>query len=129
MAPAPAPGPEPSRDRLSGYVPNPEAFRAWYETEMCGLHALNVDNARQVAVLCFPTRNARDVVELMARHAVPLPDGRVAVLTIQEASGDADRAALLESAIPKVVAAHVAAANGNGKSSDPSTYVDQTPAT
>ena len=44
------------------------------------------------------------------------------------ASGDADRAALLESAIPKVVAAHVAAANGNGKS-DPSTYVDQTPAT
>jgi hypothetical protein len=46
----------------------------------------------------------------------------------EEASGDADRAALLESAIPKVVAAHVAAANGNGKS-DPSTYVDQTPAT
>ena len=34
----------------------------------------------------------------------------------------------IESAIPKVVAAHVAAANGNGKS-DPSTYVDQTPAT
>ncbi|KAH8094967.1 polyadenylate-binding protein [Aureococcus anophagefferens] len=46
------PGPEPSRDRLSGYVPDPAAFRAWYETEMCGLHALNVDNARQVAVLC-----------------------------------------------------------------------------
>ena len=81
------PGPEPSRDRLSGYVPNPEAFRAWYETEMCGLHALNVDNARQVAVLCFPTRNARDVVELMARHAVPLPDGRVAVLTIRSCPG------------------------------------------
>ncbi|KAH8049174.1 hypothetical protein JL721_11775 [Aureococcus anophagefferens] len=81
------PGPEPSRDRLSGYGPDPAAFRAWYETEMCGLHALNVDNARQVAVLCFPTRNARDVVELMARHAVPLPDGRVAVLTIRSCPG------------------------------------------
>ena len=35
----------------------------------------------------LPDGNARDVVELMARHAVPLPDGRVAVLTIRSCPG------------------------------------------
>ena len=70
------PGPEPSHDALSGFVPSSEAFAAWYETEMCGLHALNVDNNRRVAVLCFPTRNARDVVEIMSRFRRPRKEGR-----------------------------------------------------
>ena len=81
------PGPEPARQTLSGFVPTSDGFSRWYEAEMCGLHALNVDNARRVAILCFPSRNARDVVEHMARHAVPLPDGRVAQLIVRSCPG------------------------------------------
>lgn len=79
--------PEPSRDALSGYVPSGDAFLAWYRGEMCGLHGLEVDLNERLAVLWFPTRNARDVVEIMSRHLVTLADGRALVIAVKSCPG------------------------------------------
>ena len=86
------------------------------------------DRARVVATMSLQLDELRAQVRAAAQPDVKSIVAALKEALAEEASGDADRAALLESAIPKVVAAHVAAANGNGKS-DPSTYVDQTPAT
>jgi hypothetical protein len=66
-----AAAPLPPAAGLSGYAPGREQFRAWYEAEFCGLHALHIDAAKSTAVVCFPTKNAREAHELAARHAVP----------------------------------------------------------
>ena len=86
------------------------------------------DRARVVATMSLQLDELRAQVRAAAQPDVKSIVAALKEALAEETSGDADRAALLESAIPKVVAAHVAAASGNG-TSDPSTYVDQTPAT
>mmetsp|Transcript_9082 Transcript_9082/g.27189 ORF Transcript_9082/g.27189 Transcript_9082/m.27189 type:complete len:789 (-) Transcript_9082:53-2419(-) len=58
---------------LSGFEPSGAEFRAWFEAEMCGLHALHLDPRRKTAVLCFPTHLAREAAERVRRHRVALP--------------------------------------------------------
>ncbi|KAH8065371.1 hypothetical protein JL720_12786 [Aureococcus anophagefferens] len=78
--------PPPGSDELSGFVPSGSAFGV-VRGEMCGLHALHIDRSRKTAVLCFPTRLAREVVERMTRHDVPLPDGSSVALTVRSCPG------------------------------------------
>lgn len=49
-------------------APPAERFRAWFESEFCGLHAVHVDAARRIAIVCFPTPHAREALEMMARR-------------------------------------------------------------